>query len=377
MTAEVHVVVDALSVHFGGGATYLIEQLRALESVAPELDLRVIAGPWNAAGLAAAVSSPVEVVRVGDGLGRLLWEQTVLGTRHLPRGVLYAPGGTAPLIGSRLPVVVALQNPNYFGAGLDSAHNQAWNRKLRTWLLRRSTRQADEVIAVSESFGREVLADLPELAGRLTVIPSGAPSLPAEEQAPLATGATAAVVDGLPFFLSLANDAPHKNLDLLVSAWSEAVRDRDPTRREALVLAGHVTAARRREQEALVDPSLRPQLVHLGAVTDRRVVTWLLRRARALVTASTLESFGFTTLEAGRVGCPIIATDIAAHRETAGGHATFVAPNDPAALADALRTAPPDPPRVPWTWPITWAEHATRLAEVLTRAADRSVVRAA
>jgi glycosyltransferase involved in cell wall biosynthesis len=377
MTAEVRVVVDALSVHFGGGATYLVEQLRALESVAPELDLRILAGPWNAAGLAGAVSSPVEVVRVRDGMSRLLWEQTVLSTRHVPGGVLYAPGGTAPLVGCRLPVVVALQNPNYFGAGLASAHNQVWNRRLRTWLLRRSTRQADEVVAVSESFGREVLADLPELGARLTVIPSGAPSLPSTEQAPLATDATAAVIAGQAFFLSLANDAPHKNLDLLVSAWHDAMRPLEPSRRVALVMAGHITAARRAEQQASVERDLQPLLVHLGAVTDRRTVTWLLRRARSLVTASTLESFGFTTLEAGSVGCPIIATDIAAHRETADGHATFVAPHDRVALADALRAAPVDPVRAPWTWAMTWADHATRLAGVLARAADRPSARVA
>jgi glycosyltransferase involved in cell wall biosynthesis len=371
MTTGAHVVVDALSVHFGGGATYLTEQLAALEDVAPEVELRVLAGPWNARGLAAAIRSPVEVVHVRDGLGRLVWEQTMLGLKHVPNGVLYSPGGTAPLAGCRLPVVLALQNPNYFGQGLAAPHNQLWNRRLRTWLLRRSTRQADHVIVVSESFGREVLADLPELAGRLTVIPSGSPSLPAAERAP------DGIADDLAFFVCLANDAPHKQLDLLVASWSDAMRHRSPADAVALVLAGHVPAARRQEHRALVDPTLVGHLVHLGAVVDRRQIVWLLRRARALVTASSLESFGFTPAEAGLTGCPVIATDIPAHREVAGDHAHYVPAGDREALAAALRAAPPDPPRPLWRWPVTWTQHARQLAAVLTQIAERRQDRAA
>lgn len=369
---DVHVVVDALSVHHGGGATYLRSQLEALARVAPRLRLKVIAAPESVALLPADLDAVVELHRLGT-VRRALWEQTVLAARQAPRGVLYNPGGTTPLGPHRLPSVVALQNPNFFGPGVLAPHNRRWYRRARAAVMRASARRADRCIAVSASFAEAVAADIPSLRSRLVTLPSGAPGLPAERRRPPGLWE----LEG-GFVLSLSNDAPHKQLDLVVRAWvTAAAASAHPSTAPALVMAGRRSPRRRDELAELVPPLLRARLVQLGQVDDRAEVAWLLDGATALVTASTLESFGFTTAEAGSVGCPVIASDIPAHREVAGGRAAFVPPGDEAALAAAMHDAAcaSPPPRTPWHWPVSWDEHAAHLAEVLTDVADGRAAR--
>jgi glycosyltransferase involved in cell wall biosynthesis len=367
---SLRVLVDGLSMHFGGGTTYLTEQLAALRRVAPQVHLSVLAGRWNADDL-AEVAHDLQVVRVGDGVSRVIWEQLALPRRSLPGpALLYCPGNSSPLSGRpRLPVLLALQNPNRFGSGRQLVHNRAWNRRVRTWLTHRSVRRADGIITVSQAMADDVVADLPEVRDRLTVVPSGQPELPAEQVRPAGLPAYDAAV---PFVLSVANEAPHKRLDLVVQSWSDAVAGRaDPP---ALVLAGAIPERSRHRHRALVAPVVRDHLVHLGPVADRREIAWLLAHARALVTAAATESFGFGPAEAGTVGCPVVATDIPAHREVGGGRLSYVPVDDRGALRDAIHALPPDPPRMRWTWPVTWDDHARLLLAVLedVAAVDRA-----
>jgi phosphatidylinositol alpha-mannosyltransferase len=51
------------------------------------------------------------------------------------------------------------------------------------------------------------------------------------------------------------------------------------------------------------------------------------------------ESFGLVPLEGMAAGTAVVASDIDGYREATGGHATLVAPGDPATLAAALRAA--------------------------------------
>jgi glycosyltransferase involved in cell wall biosynthesis len=365
---SVGVVVDALPVHFGGGGTALVEQLAALERVAPDLELHVLAAPWNAAALRAALGSEVRgsdvrTVTVADGASRVVWEQLALPWLGRRPGVLYCPGNLAPLAPTRLPVVLAVQNPNLVGRGRRLPHNRRWGRRLRVAACQVSMRRARWIVAVSESLRAEVVADQPRLADRVSVVPLGPPAVATPSRRPAALRPE--VHD---YVLVLANDAPHKRLDDAVAAWGRAFGEH-PDRAPHLVLAGRVEPRRRADHRHLVPAGLRPRLVHLGPVVDRREVTWLLGHARVLVAASELESFGLTTLEAGALGCPLLLSDIPAHREVAGTHATFSPVRDVAALAGALARTEPAPERRPWSWPVSWDEHAERLAAVLRRAA--------
>src|SRR5690606_28515163 len=71
-----------------------------------------------------------------------------------------------------------------------------------------------------------------------------------------------------------------------------------------------------------------------------------------------------TPAEAGTLGTPLVLSDIPAHREVAGGHATFVPIDDVAALRAALAAVVADPARHRWELPWTWDDHARRLVSL-------------
>jgi glycosyltransferase involved in cell wall biosynthesis len=356
MTART-IVVDALSVHMGGGLSYLGQQLAALRRVDPGRALRVLGTPGNQEALQDAIGRPVERIRL-PGIGaRLAYEQLVLPFASAPGGVLYCPGNVTPLAPSRLPVVLTLQNPNLFAGGRELAHNRRLRRRLQVGVAQRSARRADRVVVISDALRDQVIEDGVVDKDRLRVVPSGRPDLIAADRA--------VQPDGFPFaprtfFLVLANDAPHKRHDDTVRAWGAAFAD--DTDAPGLVIAGRMSEARRAAHRSLVPAVLRSRLVHLGGVDDRSQVSWLLRSATALVSMAALEAHPLTPAEAGAAGCPLVLSDIAAHREVAGDHAAFVPVGAVEVLAITLQHPPGD--RTPWTWPVTWDENAQRLLDV-------------
>lgn len=359
------VVANAASARVGGGLSYIVRQLSALERVRPDLDLEVLAAPWNAEALTAALDSPVTTMKVPNAGARFAYEQLVVPRRTGRDRILYCPGNFIPLLPGGPPSVLTLQNPNYVGAGPAFPANGRWNRRAKITLSRWSLRRADRVVVISESLADELRRDLPHLAERVTVITSGAPVWDQPSRRPSGFSPSGGYV------LSLANDYAHKHLDHLVDAWATAFAERAGP---ALVLVGDVTAERRSAQLRRVPGPARDRLVHLGSVADRGEVRWLLEHAVAMAAPSALEAYPLTPAEAGAVGCPVVLSDIAPHREVAGGHARYVPVGDRAALAAALAASFDDPPpRDRWGLEQSWDDNATELGRVFDELIDQRV----
>jgi len=119
------------------------------------------------------------------------------------------------------------------------------------------------------------------------------------------------------FFLYVGNGLPHKNLDVLMRAWSgvDAV----------LVCAGvrdeHITFFRS------AYPKLENRVCFRRQVEDAGLLR-LYRTATALLLPSTDEGFGYPPLEAMACGTPAIVSDIPALRETTHGNAVYCSVND-------------------------------------------------
>lgn len=361
---RLRVLVNASSARLGGGLSYLLAELAAVERTRPEVRLDVFAAPWNALALRQALNCRVRTAPVPNVALRVLYEQLALPLKgHLCRSVLYYPGNFAPVLKGGAPVVLTLQNPNYFGTGPSMPHNQSTQRRLKIAFSRLAVRRSDLVIVISHTLREQVKRDLPAMAHKLRLVTSGAPVWPIESVRP-----TASWDSGMSYFLSLANDYPHKRLDRLVKAWSVAFTGYNDF--PALLLVGDLSETSRSTHRDLAGPCAR-QLVHAGAVADRRQVRWLVEHAAAMVSVSVLEAHPLTPAEAGAMGCPIILSDIPPHREVARNHALYVPPDDQHALVSALRETHSSPPaRTPWQWPVSWDDHARQLVDVWTEAAE-------
>lgn len=363
-------VVDALAAGLGGGLTYAAGQVGGLRRARPDLDLRLVVSPANHRLLADRLPGlALEEVPVRTTVARVAWEQARL-TRRVPAGgVLLATGNVAPLRPGRTPVVLVVQNPNAFGPGRHEPWNRSARRRARIALMRASARAATRVLAVSASMADWVRADLPDRADRVVVVPDGAPDWSA---VPSACPPGFAPDEG-PWFASVAQDWPHKHLDRLVAGWGRAFAGGDAATAPRLVLVGALDAGRRAEHQALVPAALRDRLVHLGPLVDRGQVGFVLAGARASVSVSALEAHPHGPAEAGALGCPLVLSDIAPHREVAApappGAVAYVGVGDEGALVEALRSPPND--RTPWTWPWSWEDHGRALGDVLDEVAPR------
>lgn len=357
------IAYNALSARTGGGLSFVLQQLAALERVRPDIKFNILTAPWNDEQISSTVSSPTTQIRVQGLIGRITFEQAVLPLRTLRTGLTYCPGNFCPLGPSSGPVILALQNAYYFGAKRDHAPPSP-RLRLETRLCRASIRRATAVIAISRTLAKDLHADMPSSRSKTAVIPGGAPvdairSTPPRREPPKR------------YFLSLANDYPHKRLRILVDAWLEATTA--PDFNVSLVLIGNINPDLRRHIET-VGPRAGNLIIDVrGQIASRSNIIWFLQNAVALISASTLEAYPLTPGEAGAVGCPAILSDIPAHRETAPPGTVFYNPTATDQLATVLTQAAASPPaRLVWHTARTWDDNAHELAQIFDLHLDRA-----
>ena len=344
------VLVNALPVRRGGTPQYVMEQLAALDRVAPSIDLHTLVSPWAEID---GLPGTTEVVPVRNVPTRFAYEQLRLPFRTAD--VLYCPADFAPLW-SHAPIVLTVQNPHYFQTAFElpeTKPSRPWHKvKANHWALRR----CDAIVAISGALADDISRTLPGLEKKTRVIHSGAARWP-EHSEP---------TTGLPhdFVVSVTSAQPHKRVGDLVTAWARA-RSHQSGRSVGLVLVGTFSDDTRATHRTLAG-RFAPDLVHTGQIRERARLKWIYENARCMVLTTCLETFSFTPAEAGAVGCPLIITDIPVHREIVGDHARYVLPRDVVALTSELITEFRRPPgrRNEWHWTATWDDNARKLAQV-------------
>ena len=163
--------------------------------------------------------------------------------------------------------------------------------------------------------------------------------------------------------LSISRLVPHKNHATILRAAARL----DPRPRVCIIGQGPDAA------------SLLTLAEQLGLVLELRTdwvpddgIVEAYRGADVVVSASRFEGFGLTPMEGLAMGLPVIASDIAPHREFLGDAVRYFAPDDADTLAaelDAVRRRPPVRPsaRPPVLDPLTIEAGAARLAPHLER----------
>jgi glycosyltransferase involved in cell wall biosynthesis len=229
------------------------------------------------------------------------WEQLVLPLRAAGAAALLCPANLAPLAHPRNVIVIhdaaALRHPEWY-----SPAYAAWQGRILPALARRAL----HVVTVSE-FSRRELTELLGLRD-VSVIPGGVDP----RYTPEADTTAARRELGLttPYVLCVASQTARKNLQALTPL-AEHV--------EVVVAGGHRPQFAREEGLGA--------LRHLGAVPEH-LLPGLYAGAQAFALPSLYEGFGLPVLEAMACGTPVVASNLTALPDTAGGAARLVPPDE-------------------------------------------------
>jgi glycosyltransferase involved in cell wall biosynthesis len=327
--------IDARKIADFGIGTYIRELLRELAmgddtyvAFAPQRLAHFIPAGVEHAIVDAPHYSIREIVVVGRAADRAR-----LDLFHAPHYVV--PFTSVPFVVT-IHDLIHLRNPNPVA------------RLYARQMIGRAIRKSRRVLTVSDSVKREIVSTFSCAEDHVVVTPNGVRT-PFSEHGPVAEGR---------YFLYVGNDKSHKNVDVLVEAFSKIDN-------ATLVLTG-----------AAFDRFVSRERVVVSGFVDDAELAALYRGAIALVMPSREEGFGLPALEAMASGCAVITSNAAALIEITGDAALHVEPNA-ASLADAMtRIASDEPLRatlasrgIARAKEFTW----TRCAE-LTRGAFRAAI---
>ena len=190
--------------------------------------------------------------------------------------------------------------------------------------LDRTLARARIVLTDADAVRRELIAEGVRKPEAVRAIPLGPGHLSSAPEAPLPPQ-----VPGR-FALHVGTLEPRKNLSMLLRAWEQL--HASPRAILPLVLCGAVGWKNDDLRPIIVRGENEGWLINLGYAPDT-VLAALYRRAVLVCCPSLYEGFGFPVIEAMAAGTPVLASDIAVHREIGGEAALFLPTDDPARWA--------------------------------------------
>jgi glycosyltransferase involved in cell wall biosynthesis len=317
-----NVVVDARMAHDGGIGTYLQNLVPRIAAARPEWNFTVFGDVGALRALGWHAHPNVRLLHQGAPIYSLR-EQLVLPVQVGRAALYWAPNYNTPLL-LRLPLVVTIHDVNHVALPelLGGRVRRGYARVLLTYALRR----ARQVLFDSE-FTRQEAARILGDSATGTVVHLGVSDdwRTAREAAPRRPMAE-------PYFLYVGNVKRHKNVPLLLRAFTRVAQEL-PTHR--IVLIG-------RREGLHADPEVTHALAQLGeralylGEINRRTVQQYVVHADALVTASLYEGFGLPPLEAMAAGCPCVVSRAGSLPEVCGDAALYGDPQDEQSFADAM-----------------------------------------
>ena len=245
----------------------------------------------------------------------------LLGRERLD--LIHHPHYFAPFFG-KTPMVATIHDliHQLFPALCPSALH--W--RVSKWMIARTARRARVILAVSEHTKKDIVEHLGVPDEKIRVTHNALP--PGWEEGLAPRPEVLERLGDAPYFLYVGNHKRHKNLQLLLDAFTDLLKEVNGVR---LVMTG--------ERESL-DGVLRfldlgEEVVFVGQM-PQEALPGIYRPARALVFPSHYEGFGYPPLEAMACGVPPIVSDAAALPEVVGDAGLIVPRGDKDALRNAM-----------------------------------------
>jgi glycosyltransferase involved in cell wall biosynthesis len=264
--------------------------------------------------------------------------------------------GTSKII--RFHDAIAPLHPHYFWP---------WGPSSYVKLLRRAAKDSHYVCNTAFS-ANSALSIVPELEGRITVVPYALP----EGNKPVHTPAAVSIAMGMrmmpdhfkegmmstmagiqdkimksaeppDYIMAVSTIEPRKNYVNLVRAWEQY---RLRTGHDLKLVIVGAQGWKTEESMAAIRPHAQQgNIFHVHGVPTEELRA-LYSHAKALVFVSRVEGFGFSPVEAMQCGCPTLVSDIPAHKEVMGGASLYCDPYSVDSISEQLEYLL-DPQRYP------------------------------
>lgn len=338
---KVLLIADAV----GGVRTFTWELTRALSAAGVEVHLGLLAPGHRAVTLRDAAALPAASCQVADL--RLEWMEQPWADvaaaaewveelrRELGPDLLHMNTFT-PVLSPDMPVLLTVHSCvlSWWRAVHGTDAPSGWDRYRE--LVERALLRARIVTAPT----RAMLAEAQRIYSRVPrarVIPCGRRGPEGSASSLQAAGRERLVLTAGRLWDAAKNVALVAEAAPSIAARVVAIGPRGPA---APAGAGELPDAEISRGGSLPEPEIH----HLGPLPEAEVLRWM-RRAAVFAEPARYEPFGQSALEAALSGCALVLGDIPSLREVWGESATFVAPDDPRALADAVNRLIEDPAR--------------------------------
>lgn len=188
------------------------------------------------------------------------------------------------------------------------------------FVMRQAARKAKKILAVSEATKKEIIDHLGVRKEKISVTYEGA-----DENLKYVERKT-----DEKYFLYVGNAYPHKNLSFLIRTFSEL-----PDTKVKLKIVGREDFFQKRSQKLAQSVYLNSNIEYLTDVDDTKLAS-LYSNALALVSPSLMEGFGLPLLEAMKLHCLVVASDIPSSHEICDDAAIYFNPNKRESLRAVL-----------------------------------------